>query len=93
MTATDQEHDDLENRLGYHPATPATGPVHAEVRSRLLDLGRWLLDNVPAGRHRSLALTAVQETMMWANAAVACDTPPEQPAEPVTTVGEQLPAD
>lgn len=93
MTGTQQEHDDLDNRLGFHPATRATGRLHDAVRGEALAFGHWLLDNVPAGRHRELALTAVQEAMMWANAAVACDTPPEQPAEPATTAGEQLRAE
>lgn len=66
---------ELENRFGYHPATPATGPVHDRVRNEFLMLARWLVDTIPAGRHQSLALTSLQESMMWSNAAVACDTP------------------
>ena len=32
---------------------------------------------VPPGRHNALALTAVEESMHWANAAVACQVEPE----------------
>lgn len=90
MPATVQQHVDLGNRLAHHPpATEAIAELHAEVRARVGELAHWLLDNVPAGQHQSLALTAAQETMMWANAAVACDSPAEQPVEPVVTTGEQ----
>lgn len=88
MPATTQEHVDLANRLAHHPpVSEAVAQLHAEVRLRVGELGHWLLDNVPDGRHRSLALTSVQEAMMWANAAIACDTQPEQPVEPDVTAG------
>ena len=65
--------DDLANRFAYHPATGVTGPQHAEVRERCYELAVWLDQNTPPGRHQSLALTAVEEAMHWANAAIACD--------------------
>lgn len=69
--------DEERSRLAYHPATPATGPRHDAVRAAAAVYAAALAAVVPAGRHRALALTAVQESMMWANAAVACDTPKE----------------
>ena len=65
---------EILNRFQFHPATPATGPMHDLVRAEHRDLAQMILDIVPAGRHQSLALTALQESMMWCNAAVACDT-------------------
>jgi hypothetical protein len=74
VTARPEEHADLENRLQHHPPqSEAVAELHTAVRQGCLNLGHWLLDTLPAGRHRSLALTSLQETMMWANAAVACD--------------------
>lgn len=70
-----EQHRELHNRLEYHPPPAATISVHEEARARALEFGDWLIDNVPAGWHQSLALTSLQETLMWANAAVACDTP------------------
>lgn len=70
---------DIENRFGYHPATPITGPVHDEIRSRFRATAHYLDGLLPPGRHKALALTALQEAMMWANAAIACDTPPPVP--------------
>lgn len=63
------------DRFAFHPATEVTGPIHDEARAKHRTLARWILKNVPAGRHQSLALTALQESMMWTNAAIACDTP------------------
>jgi len=69
-------HDEVIDRFRYHPATTATGPMHAAVRREFIRLADWILSTVPAGRHRDLALTALQDSCMWTNAAVAIDTPP-----------------
>lgn len=69
--------DEESARFKFHPVTERTGPIHDAVRSEVLELADTLTTLVPAGRHRSLMLTALQEAMMWANAAVACDTEPE----------------
>lgn len=67
--------DAVLDRFAFHPATEVTGPLHDEIRTQFGKLAGYVLDYVPAGRHQSLALTALQEAMMWSNAAVACDHP------------------
>ncbi len=67
--------DEERERFRFHPATPATGPRHDAVRQAAAAYAAALAAVVPAGRHRVLALTAAQESMMWANAGIACDTP------------------
>lgn len=69
-----RERLEVEARFRFHPGTPITGPKHGEVRTRLQAEALWVLDNVPASRERSLALTALQEAMMWCNAAIAIHT-------------------
>lgn len=66
---------DVLNRFSFHSATPVTGPQHDYIRHVHGDLAAHILDLVPAGRHQALALTALQESMMWCNAAIACDSP------------------
>jgi len=66
--------DEERGRFTYHPATPTTGPRHDAVRTAAAAYAAALAAVVPVGRHRACALTAVQESMMWANAGVACDT-------------------
>lgn len=68
---------DVAERFRFHPATPATGPKHEEVREQHRTLALWVLANLPNSRERALALTALQESMMWANAAIAIHTKPE----------------
>lgn len=40
------------------------------------------LDTVPAGRHKALALTALEEALMWANKAVFAPAEPKRPSSP-----------
>ena len=61
-------------RFAYHPATPQTGPLHDEMRAAARAYAEAIARLTPPGRHRALALTAAQEAMMWANAAIAIDT-------------------
>lgn len=67
--------NDIENRFRFHPATEATAPIHANLRDAYRTLAHHVAAQTPDGRHQNLALTALQESLMWANAAVACDTP------------------
>lgn len=62
---------DVEQRFSFHPATPVTGPVHDAVRLHHRELAEWIEQEIPDSRERSLALTSLQTSMMWCNAAVA----------------------
>lgn len=66
---------DVIRRFSFHPATPETGPIHDEARLRHRELACWITDVIPESREASLALTALQESMMWCNAAIAYRTP------------------
>lgn len=62
----------LSDRFAYHPAdTEEKRVAHGNVRAMCRNLAEWLDVELPDSREKSLALTAVQEAMMWANAAVA----------------------
>jgi hypothetical protein len=63
--------NDLVHRFGFHPATKETGPMHSAIRMACLRLARELNDLIPDGREKSLAITHLEETMYWANGAVA----------------------
>lgn len=65
---------DLFNRFAFHPATEITGPLHNEVRDRIHALASILLDLIPPGREAALVVTKLEETMFWANAAIARHT-------------------
>lgn len=63
---------DLDNRFSFHPANADTGPRHDLVRDQARQFAS-MLDRVCGGdcREKSLAMTALEEAMMWANAAIA----------------------
>jgi hypothetical protein len=64
------------NRMGYHKANETTLPLHRELREDFTHVAEMVIRKVPAGRERSLALTALQEALMWANAGVAIELAP-----------------
>lgn len=66
---------EIERRAGFHPATDATAPVFEANRAAVIELMVQWDETLPPGRELALAMTALQEALMWANAAVACETP------------------
>lgn len=66
------EAGDIELRFTHHP--PANEEVvarHRDLRRGGKDFAFLICACVPAGRERSLALTKIEEAVMWANAGVA----------------------
>lgn len=72
--------EEVVRRLGYHPATPQTVPVFEENRRRAIELALYYDEALPECPEAALAQTHLQIAAMFANAAVACRTPPEIPA-------------
>jgi hypothetical protein len=72
MTNTLKER--IDNDFAYHPATPTTGPLHDEVRKMFRQIALNVVDMSPTGRAQSMAITCLQEAMMWTNSAIACDS-------------------
>ena len=61
----------VRNDFRFHPATAETGPKHERVREACHRLALDLIELAPPSRELSLALTSLEEAMMWANAAIA----------------------
>lgn len=62
----------LAHRFEYHPPKDAeTRTAHERVRGHSRRLAEELDALLPEGREKSLALTKIEEAMMWANAAIA----------------------
>lgn len=63
---------DLDNRFTYHPPVGVDVAAYQEIRAA----GRTFADTIdrltgPDSREKSLAVTKVEEAVMWANAARA----------------------
>jgi len=62
---------DIEKRFTYH-APKGDQPIKYEaMRTAFKDLAYLVEHYCPDSRERSLALTKVEEAVMWANAAIA----------------------
>lgn len=68
-------HDRVVNDFTYHPPTADQVPVYEEIRTRGREFALFLLDVTPPSRDQSLALTALEEAVFRANAAVARAVP------------------
>lgn len=63
--------DDLANRFTYHPPKPDQVEKYPRIRAAGHDLATLIDELVPDGREKSLAITKLEETVMWANAGIA----------------------
>lgn len=61
--------------LSYHPLTAGRADIHEELRAAAKAYAATIDRLCPPSREGSLAFTAVQESLMWANAAVAVHDP------------------
>ena len=63
---------DLDNRFSYHPPRkPEVATEHERIRRLHRHLAGELAETLPESRELSLAVTKLEESMMWANAALA----------------------
>ena len=62
---------ELETRFTYHKPTGNQPVYYEEIRGRAHELAFRLLDVCPESRELSLAITKLEEAVMWANAAIA----------------------
>jgi hypothetical protein len=70
-TKRDQER--LDNNFMYHkPIESLDQPARYEkIRGVARTLAEVVTDECPESREKALALTAIEESVMWANAAIA----------------------
>ena len=62
---------DLQKRFTYHAPKPGQPEIYTMLREQAKELAYNFLANCPDSRERSLALTKLEEAVMWANAAIA----------------------
>ena len=63
--------EDLNNRFIYHAPTEKKLQKYGEIRVWALGFSDFLNLTCPDSREKSLAITALEEAVMWANASIA----------------------
>lgn len=67
----EQHKADIINRFSYHPPKDGQPDVYEGIRGQARDYALFLEMVVPDGREKALALTKLEECVMWANAGIA----------------------
>ncbi|MBF0212380.1 MAG: hypothetical protein HQM00_02310 [Magnetococcales bacterium] len=63
--------DDLQNRFSYHPPKPGQADRYQKIRAAALDFAQLICAETPKSREQALAITHLEDTVMWTNAAIA----------------------
>ena len=63
--------EELANRFTYHPPTGTQTERYEAIRSRAHEFADFIERTTPESREQSLAMTALEEAVFWANAAIA----------------------
>ena len=69
LTVEDQER--MKKDFTYHPPKGDQPERYLAIRESAGGLALILMGRCPPSRERSLALTALEEAVMWANASIA----------------------
>lgn len=71
MTGQKISKDELDLRFTYHPPRDGTGECFCLIRERARRLADVIVTATPSCREQSVALTKLEEVVMWANAGIA----------------------
>ena len=63
--------EDLANRFTYHPPRDGQPEKYQAIRTDAHGLATLINQQAPEGREKSLAITHLEQAVMWANAAIA----------------------
>ncbi len=69
--STPASHADIDHRFSYHRPDVDQVTRHESIRGKCKDLAHDLDSILPPGREKALALTKLEEALMWGNAAIA----------------------
>lgn len=63
--------EQIEKAFTYHRPTEGQPEKYGQLRDTAKAFAYLIDELVPAGREKSLAMTKLEETVMWANAGIA----------------------
>ena len=62
---------ELQSNFTYHAPKPGQPEKYVVIRDTAKGLAMLINDNCPDSREKSLAMTKLEECVMWANASIA----------------------
>lgn len=63
--------EQIEKSFTYHPPTPAQAEYYVQIRGQAKEFAYTIENLCPNSREKSLALTNLDQVVMWANASIA----------------------
>lgn len=63
--------DRIKNNFSYHEPTVAQIELYSQIRNEAKNFAYRINDLCPDSREKSLAMTYLEQTVMWCNAAIA----------------------
>jgi hypothetical protein len=63
--------EEIDHNFKYHPPTEEKHEKYFAIREKAKELAKIIQMEVPASRERALAMTKLEEAVMWANAGIA----------------------
>jgi hypothetical protein len=68
---TPEEQAQLDKAFTYHAPKAGQPELYTALRHQAKDLARSILLASPPSRERAIAITNLEQSIMWANAAIA----------------------
>jgi hypothetical protein len=63
--------EEIDEIFVHHSSKPNQTPRYEAIRSQARVLAHFIAQNTPSSREQSIAITKLQEVVMFANAAIA----------------------
>lgn len=65
----------IADRFKHHDLDEAQANVVNQLRDYMIEMGKYLEEVLNDSREKSLAITKLEESLMWANKAIALNGP------------------
>jgi hypothetical protein len=78
----------LDRTFVYHAPHGDQPERYVALRDTARNFAKMIIEQCPPSRERSVALTKLEEAVMWANASIARNEPPPPPLEPPRRLAE-----
>jgi hypothetical protein len=63
--------EQIENNFKYHPPKQNQPLRYEQIRAKAKEFALMIEEYCPGSREKSLAMTNLEQSVMWANAAIA----------------------